>query len=206
MPMCGEAILQICAHSNRKHCRVAQIPMAASWCRRKSNTRSASGCSTFRRSARSPAVRDISSNIYKKPMMTTGPAAGWVGETDARTQTDSPTLDELSFPAMELYAMPAATAMLLEDARSTSTSGSPQEVERRVRRPGRRGLRHRRRQQQAERLRVVHHRGERLVDLGQHRLRRVRRGGRFPVEQAVRCAGRSGLSRSRPDIGRTARS
>jgi HK97 family phage major capsid protein len=57
-------------------------------------------------------VRTISANIYKKPFMTTGPATGWVGETDARTQTASPVLDELSFPAMELYAMPAATATL----------------------------------------------------------------------------------------------
>jgi HK97 family phage major capsid protein len=62
------------------------------------------------------AVRTISSNVYKKPFMTTGPAVGWVGETGARTQTASPVLDELSFPAMELYAMPAATATLLEDS------------------------------------------------------------------------------------------
>jgi HK97 family phage major capsid protein len=62
------------------------------------------------------SVRTISSNVYKKPFMTTGPATGWVGETDARTQTASAVLDELSFPAMELYAMPAATATLLEDA------------------------------------------------------------------------------------------
>lgn len=62
------------------------------------------------------SVRTISSIVYKKPMMTTGPAVGWVGETDARTQTASPVLDELSFPAMELYAMPAATSTLLEDA------------------------------------------------------------------------------------------
>ena len=61
-------------------------------------------------------VREISGNVYKKPFMTTGPAVGWVGETDARTQTASPTLDSLSFPAMELYAMPAATATLLEDS------------------------------------------------------------------------------------------
>src|SRR5665213_23395 len=61
-------------------------------------------------------VRTISGNVYKKPFMTAGPAVGWVGETDARTQTTSPTLDELSFPAMELYAMPAATSALLEDA------------------------------------------------------------------------------------------
>jgi len=62
------------------------------------------------------AVRTISANVYKKPFMTSGPAVGWVGETDARTQTTTPTLDQLSFPAMELYAMPAATATLLEDA------------------------------------------------------------------------------------------
>ena len=59
--------------------------------------------------------REISSNVYKKPFMTAGPSVGWVGETDARPQTNSPTLDALSFPAMELYAMPAATAALLED-------------------------------------------------------------------------------------------
>jgi HK97 family phage major capsid protein len=62
------------------------------------------------------SVRTISSNVYKKPFMTAGPATGWVGETGARTQTTSPVLDELSFPAMELYAMPAATATLLEDS------------------------------------------------------------------------------------------
>ena len=61
-------------------------------------------------------VREISANVYKKPFMTAGPAVGWVGETDARTQTTSPVLDSLSFPAMELYAMPAATATLLEDS------------------------------------------------------------------------------------------
>ncbi len=60
--------------------------------------------------------RTISSNVYKKPMMIAGPGAGWVGESDPRTQTATPTLDALSFPAMELYAMPAATKTLLEDA------------------------------------------------------------------------------------------
>jgi HK97 family phage major capsid protein len=62
------------------------------------------------------SVRAISSTVYKKPFMTAGPATGWVGETDPRTQTASPVLDALSFPAMELYAMPAATASLLEDS------------------------------------------------------------------------------------------
>jgi HK97 family phage major capsid protein len=62
------------------------------------------------------SVREISGNVYKKPFMTTGPATGWVGETDARVQTASPNFDALSFPAMELYAMPAATATLLDDS------------------------------------------------------------------------------------------
>jgi len=74
-------------------------------------------------------VRTISGNVYKKPFMTAGPAVGWVGETDARAQTASPTLDELSFPAMELYAMPAATASLLEDAAVNIDEWLAQEVE-----------------------------------------------------------------------------
>ena len=61
-------------------------------------------------------LREISGNVYKKPFMIAGPSVGWVGETDARVQTTSPTLDALSFPAMELYAMPAATATLLDDS------------------------------------------------------------------------------------------
>lgn len=61
-------------------------------------------------------VREVSASVYKKPFMTSGPAVGWVGETAARTETASPVLAELSFPAMELYAMPAATPTLLDDA------------------------------------------------------------------------------------------
>lgn len=61
-------------------------------------------------------VRTISGSVYKKPFMTAGPAVGWVGETDPRTQTASTTLDQLSLLAMELFAMPAATATLLEDS------------------------------------------------------------------------------------------
>jgi HK97 family phage major capsid protein len=61
-------------------------------------------------------AREISATVYKKPFMTAGPATGWIGETDARPQTATPTLVELTFPAMELYAQPAATATLLEDA------------------------------------------------------------------------------------------
>lgn len=61
------------------------------------------------------SVREISSSSFKKAFSTTGPAAGWVAETAARTQTNSPVLAELNFPAMELYAMPSATQTLLDD-------------------------------------------------------------------------------------------
>jgi HK97 family phage major capsid protein len=61
-------------------------------------------------------VRQVSSNTYKKPFAITGAATGWVAETATRSQTTSPTLAELAFPTMELYAMPAATQTLLEDA------------------------------------------------------------------------------------------
>ena len=61
-------------------------------------------------------VRKISTGTYKKPVTKTGAEAGWVAETAARPETDSPVLDALSFPAAELYAMPAATAAFLDDA------------------------------------------------------------------------------------------
>lgn len=61
-------------------------------------------------------VRTISSGTYKKAFSTSGPASGWVAESVARPQTGTPALAELSFPAMELYAMPAATQTLLDDA------------------------------------------------------------------------------------------
>jgi HK97 family phage major capsid protein len=74
-------------------------------------------------------VRTVSSSIYKKPFVTTGTAAGWVGETAARPQTNSPTLAELQFPAMELYAMPAATQALLDDSAVNLDEWIAREVE-----------------------------------------------------------------------------
>ena len=62
------------------------------------------------------SVRQVSGSVFKKPFATSGFATGWVAETAARTQTNTPTLAELSFPTMELYAMPAATATLLDDS------------------------------------------------------------------------------------------
>jgi HK97 family phage major capsid protein len=62
------------------------------------------------------ANRPISGGLYKVAHATSGAASGWVAETAARPETGSPGLSELSFPAMELYAMPAATQTLLDDA------------------------------------------------------------------------------------------
>ena len=62
------------------------------------------------------SVRTIPGGLYKHAFSTTGVSAGWIGETAARPQTNAATLAELSFPAMELYAQPAATQTLLDDA------------------------------------------------------------------------------------------
>jgi HK97 family phage major capsid protein len=61
-------------------------------------------------------VRQVSSSVFKKPYAVSGFGTGWVGETAVRPQTATSTIAELSFPTMELYAMPAATPALLEDA------------------------------------------------------------------------------------------
>jgi HK97 family phage major capsid protein len=61
-------------------------------------------------------VRQIGGGTYRKPITTAGAASGWVGETGSISQTGTPTLAALDFPAMELYAMPAATQALLDDS------------------------------------------------------------------------------------------
>jgi HK97 family phage major capsid protein len=74
-------------------------------------------------------VRQVSSAVYKKPFAITGAATGWVGETAARPEKASPTLAELQFPAMELYAMPAATQALLDDSAVNLDQWIAQEVQ-----------------------------------------------------------------------------
>ncbi len=61
-------------------------------------------------------VRTIASGMFKKPVSIAGVEAGWVAETAARPETDPATLDLLEFPAADLYASPAATQALLDDA------------------------------------------------------------------------------------------
>lgn len=61
-------------------------------------------------------VREISGGQLKKAYVASGPVSGWTAETATATQTASPILADLTFPAMELYAMPSATQTLLDDA------------------------------------------------------------------------------------------
>lgn len=61
-------------------------------------------------------VREISTSTYRKAFSLSGPATGWVAEADLRPQTNNQQIVDMSFPAMELYAMPAATQNLLDDA------------------------------------------------------------------------------------------
>jgi len=53
---------------------------------------------------------------YRKLMSRGGTASGWVGETDQRPATDTPDFAEIAPPAGELYANPAATQAMLDDA------------------------------------------------------------------------------------------
>ncbi|MCJ2090833.1 phage major capsid protein [Methylobacterium sp. E-005] len=62
------------------------------------------------------SVQQISGGQYKRAVSVGAPVTGWAAETAARPQTDAPLLSEIAFPAMELYAMPAATQTLLDDA------------------------------------------------------------------------------------------
>lgn len=60
-------------------------------------------------------VRQTSAGVYRKPVAL-GVGAQWAGETETRSETSTNGLSLLEFPAGELYAMPAATQTLLDDA------------------------------------------------------------------------------------------
>lgn len=73
-------------------------------------------------------VVNISTDTYKKLVNMGGASSGWVGEESARTGTDSPTLREIAINTGELYAMPAATQKMLDDARIDVASWLAEEV------------------------------------------------------------------------------
>lgn len=62
------------------------------------------------------SIRPTTSGTFRKPISTTAAQVGWVAENGARTMTNTPSLDLLSFPVGEIYAMAAATQTLLDDA------------------------------------------------------------------------------------------
>lgn len=62
------------------------------------------------------SVQQISGGQYKRAVSVGAPVTGWAAETAPRPETAAPALSEIAFPAMELYAMPAATQTLLDDA------------------------------------------------------------------------------------------
>lgn len=70
--------------------------------------------STIRSLAR---VISIGSDTYKKLVNVGGAGSGWVGETEARPETSTPTLKEIAVNTGELYANPAITQKALDDAR-----------------------------------------------------------------------------------------
>ncbi len=61
-------------------------------------------------------VVQVGSAGYRKLVTTGGTASGWVGETAPRPETDTPDFAEISPPTGELYANPAASQSMLDDA------------------------------------------------------------------------------------------
>ena len=53
---------------------------------------------------------------YRKLIMTSGSASGWVSETGARPETTAPKFAEIAPPFGELYANPSASQAMLDDA------------------------------------------------------------------------------------------
>ena len=144
--------------------------LAATWRRRRWRRRSGGGSRSSRRSARSPA------SARCRPTSTASPSpppasrpAGWARPTRA-TETNTPTLVELEYPVMELYAMPAATQTLLDDTAIDIDQWIASEVEMAFAEQESARLRQRRRRQEAEGLSRLPDGGGGELGLGQARL------------------------------------
>lgn len=81
--------------------------------------------STVRQLAR---VIQIGGGSYKKLVNLGGTSSGWVGEEDARPETNTPRLSEIEIVPGEIYANPAATQTLLDDARVDIATWLAEEV------------------------------------------------------------------------------
>ncbi|MBT2135109.1 phage major capsid protein [Croceibacterium sp. LX-88] len=61
-------------------------------------------------------VVQVGTSGYRKLVSRGGTASGWVGETDSRLETATPEFAEIAPPTGELYANPAASQTMLDDA------------------------------------------------------------------------------------------
>ncbi len=61
-------------------------------------------------------VVQVGTSGYRKLIAVGGTASGWVGEAVARPETNAPEFAEISPPTGELYANPAASQAMLDDA------------------------------------------------------------------------------------------
>ena len=60
-------------------------------------------------------VKQVESGDYKRLVNVGGTASGWVGEVDARTESTTPSLQEVAIVPGEIYANAAATQRALDD-------------------------------------------------------------------------------------------
>ncbi|MBW4330583.1 phage major capsid protein [Stakelama sp. CBK3Z-3] len=61
-------------------------------------------------------VVKVGSSGYRKLVTSGGTPSGWTGETGARPETETPVFNEIAPPMGELYANPAASQAMLDDA------------------------------------------------------------------------------------------
>ncbi|MCA1857447.1 phage major capsid protein [Massilia oculi] len=62
------------------------------------------------------SVQSVGGTGYKKLVNLRGTTSGWVGETDARDETNTPKLGEQAYGWGEIYANPSATQQMLDDS------------------------------------------------------------------------------------------
>ncbi|NCC61906.1 MAG: phage major capsid protein [Verrucomicrobiae bacterium] len=73
-------------------------------------------------------VRTIGVNEYKKIVNQGGSSSGWVAEKETRSETDTPTLKQITINMKEVYAEPGATQLALDDTMMDLASWLADEV------------------------------------------------------------------------------
>lgn len=73
-------------------------------------------------------VKTIETGDYKRLVNTGGTSSGWVGEADARTETNTPSLEKVDIIPGELYANAAATQRALDDMQFDAETWLNEEV------------------------------------------------------------------------------